>query len=198
LLQPLLYLDHFYQESYEQLQNLVIRHAKRGFYLLDRYSRLYTNHYLSPLHLFCLVHICDTVVRYDDSDEARRTEYIHYCFTSLEQAKVGYPLAGPLQKMFRTALSDYKVSVSDELEGIIGASARLGPEELLEACTRESYVQPVLQIVPNMETRLGQDFMDGYHQQYESRTVEQSQEERSSGTARGKQKRVEIGALLNQ
>lgn len=100
--------------------------------------------------------------------------------------------------MFRTALSDYKVSVSDELEGIIGASARLGPEELLEACTRESYVQPVLQIVPNMETRLGQDFMDGYHQQYESRTVEQSQEERSSGTARGKQKRVEIGALLNQ
>ena len=198
MLQPLLHLDYLYQESYKQLQNLVIKHARRGFYLLNRYSRLYTNYYLSPLHLFCLVHICDTVVRYDGSDEARRTEYIHYCFTSLEQAKVGYPLAGPLQKMFRTALSNYKVSISDELEGIIGASARIGPEELLEACTRESYVQPVLQIVPNMETGLGQDFMDGYHQQYESRTVEQAQEERSSGTARGKQKRVDIGALLNQ
>ena len=150
------------------------------------------------MHLFCLVHLCDAVVRYDAYDEATRTECIHYCFTSLEQAKVGYPLAGPLQKMFRLALSDYKIPISDELERIIGASARIGPEELLEACTRSSYVQPILQILPNMEPGLGQDFMDRFQEAFEGRLAQHSQEETSSGRPRGKQKRVDISALLNR
>lgn len=187
LLQPLLYRGEFYQESYEQLQSLVVRYAKQGLELLKRYSRLYTNYYLSPLYLFCLVHLCDAVVRYDASKEKSRTDYIYYCFTSLEQAKVGYPLAGPLQKMFRLALSDYGVLDPDEMERMIGASARIGPEELLEACTRPSYRLPIFQILPNVETSLGQDFMDGFRQSFQGRPVEQSQEKNTGGKERGKQ-----------
>ena len=79
----------------------------------------------------------------------------------------------------------------------MGASARIGPEELLEACTRSSYRQPIAQLLPNMAPRLGQDFIEGYQQLFKDRPTERATAEASSA-ARGKQKRVEIGALLNR
>ena len=199
LLQPLLHLnDQIYPESYEDLRSLLIKNATRGLELQDQYSKLYTNYYLSPIQLFCLVHLCDTIVRHDAPDNETRTDCIHFCFTTLEQAKVGYPLAGPLQRMFHVALSDYKIPISDEMERHIGSAARIGPEEMLEACTRSSYRQPIAQILPNMAPKLGQEFIDGYQQSFGARPSEQFEGQTSSKAARGKQKRGEIGALLNR
>ena len=194
----MLHLDQFYQESYEHLQSLVIRNSRRGLDLLVQYSRLYSNCYLSPVQLFCLVHLCDAVVRYDATDEASRTSCIQFCLSSLQQAKAGYSLAGPLQKMFRTALSDYKIPVTDEMEHLMGTSTHLGPEELLEACTRPSYRQPIVQILPNLVQTLGQDFMDGFQQHFGYSPEGQSVEHKPSAVTRGKQKRVDIGTLLNK
>ena len=197
LLQPLLQQEHFYQESYENLRTLLIKNARRGLELQDQYSRLYTPHYLSPIQLFCLVHLCDAIVRFDASDTASRTECIEFCLISLEQAKIGYTVAGPLQKMFHIALSDYGIPISGGLESHLGASIRIGPEDLLEACTRSSYRQPIAQLLPNMEPRLGQEFIEGYQQLFQGRPSERATAEASSA-ARGKQKRLEIGALLNR
>lgn len=138
------------------------------------------------------------MIRYEKaSDHANRNACIEFCLVSLEQAKIGYTVAGPLQKMFHVALSDYDIPISREMERHMGASIRIGPEDLLEACTRSSYRQPIAQLLPNMAPRLGQEFIDGYQQLFQGRPSEQATAEAAS-VARGKQKRLEIGALLNR
>ena len=195
LLQPLLHVDIRYQESHEQLVDLIVKHAEIGVELLTQYKSMYTNFYLSPLQLFCLVHLCDAVVRYDGhGNTTPRT--VAFCLTSLEEAKVGYKVAGPLQRMFRLSLTDYGIPVADELERMISVSARIGPEELVDVCTRPTYRQPLAQVTPRMEPDLGPDFMNGWQHLAESRSTEYLLgEEPHSGSARGK--RVDIDSLLN-
>lgn len=164
--------------------------------LLTQYKDTYTNFYLSPLQLFCLVHLCDAVVQYDGhGDTTPRT--VEFCLVSLEEAKVGYPVAGPLQKMFRLSLTEYGISVPNELERMMGISAHLGPEELLDACERPTYRQPMSQILPNMGAGIGQDFMNGRQRMAEERATEVRLEERSDSGANDRGKRLAIGSLLN-
>ena len=196
LLQPLLHLDQRDQESYRQLVWFVVNHARTGIELLVEHKTLYTNFYLSPLHLFCLVNLSDALVRYSDLDDANfRT--VEFCLTSLEEAKLGYPLAGSLQKMFRQSLTEYRIPVSDELERMIGASVRLGPEELLDACLRPTYKQPFAQIIPMMEADAGQGFMDGWQRIAEGKSAKLPLDGSPGSGSSGKGKTMEIGSLLN-
>ena len=158
--------------------------------LLTQYKRIYTNFYLSPIQLFCLVSLADALLRFDGHGDTT-SKTVEFCLTSLEEAKVGYPIAGPLQRMFRLSLTEYRIPVSDKLERMIGASARIGPEELLDACTRPTYKAPMAQIMPNMEPDLGQAFMDAWQH------LELPLGENSDSGSKGKGKRVEIGSLLN-
>ena len=197
LLQPLLSLNYFYQESYEQLVRFVVDHAKKGVELLAQYKSIYTNIYLSPLQLFCMVHLCDAVVRYDGpGGTTPRT--VEFCLTSLEEAKVGYPVAGPLQQMFRHSLTEYSIPIPEELEGMMGGvSARIGPEELLDACTRPTYKQPITQIIPNMEADSGQRFMDGWQRIAEGKSAEPPLGEVFGSGSYGRRTGLAIGSLLN-
>ena len=159
--------------------------------LLRQYKKIYSNCYLSPLQLFCLVHLSDALVRYDGQGEATpRT--VEFCLTSLEEAKAGYPIAGPLQKMFRVSLTEYRIRVSDELERSIRVPARMAPEQLLDACTRPTYKQPIAQITHNMEADLGQGFMDGLQ-----RLAEVPLEESPDSGSSSRGKRMDIPSLLN-
>lgn len=164
--------------------------------LLTQYKDTYTNFYLSPLQLFCLVHLCDAVVQYDGHGDTT-PRMVEFCLVSLEEAKVGYPVAGPLQKMFRLSLAEYSIPVPKELERMIGVSARIGPEELLDACVRPTYRQPIAQLLPNMEVGLGQDFMNGWQGIVESRSVEQPLGENFGSGSYGRGKRLAIDSLLN-
>ena len=191
LLQPLLHIDHFDPKSYKQLLWVVVNHAKIGMELLTRYKRIYSNFYLSPLQLFCLVNLADAVVLYDGhGDSTPRT--VEFCLTSLEEAKAGYPVAAPLQKMFCISLTEYGISISDELERMIRVPARMAPEQLLDACTRPTYRQPIAQITHNMEEGLGQAFMDGLQ-----RLADVSLEESLGSGSSSRGKIMDIRSLLN-
>ena len=196
LLQPILHLNHTDPESHLKLVRVVVNHAKIGMELLRQHAAIYTNNFLSPIHLFCLVILSDALVRYDDHGDATgRT--VEFCFTSLEEAKVGYSIAGPLQKMFRLSLTECRIPVSDKLERMIGASARMGPEELLEACTRSTYRQPIAQIMPNMEADLGPAFVNGWQHIADGRPPEMPLGESPVSGSQRKGKGIEIGSLLN-
>lgn len=197
LLQPLLHLDHLDQESYRHLLGFVVNHAKTGIELLVQYTSIFSNFYLSPLQLFCLVNLSDALVRYGELGDAT-VRTVEFCLSSLEEAKIGYPLAGALQKMFRQSLTEYRIPVSDELERMIGASMRLGPEDLLDACTRPTYRQPFAQIIPMMEADAGQGFMDRWQHIAEGRAAELPLEGSPGSDSSGKGKRIEIGSLLNE
>ncbi len=194
LFQPLLHLDKYYKASHDYLQGLVVKHGKAALVLLVQYRDAYSFRYLSPVLLFCIVHVCDALVRYD-AQGAAATETARFCLESLEEAKVGYPLAGPLQKMFRLALDDYSISIPDGLERLCGPPSRYGPEELLNACTRPSYQQPILQMLPNLDPGLAQDFMDDWEKLCEERP-KQDRPEGLSGQDR--QDSMQITSLLNR
>ena len=194
LFQPLLHLDKYYRASHDYLQGLVLKHAKIGLALLVQYRDAYSFRYLSPILLFCIVHICDVLVRYGNKG-ASAIDITRFCLESLEEAKVGYPLAGPLQKMFRLALDDYSISLPDELERLCGPAAKYGPEELLNACTRPSYQQPIMQMLPNLEPSLAQDFMDDWQKLCEERP-QQSRPVDIPESAR--QHSMHIDSLLNK
>ena len=175
---------------------MVVDHAKLGMELLSQYKRIYSYFYLSPLQLFYLVSLSDAVVRYDGNGETTpRT--VELCLTSLQEAKVGYPVAGSLQQMFRHSLSEYQIPVSDALERMIGASAHLGPEELLNACTRPTYKQPISQLMPALDADLGYAFLSRWQHLAESRSPELPLSESSGSGGNGKGKRVKIASLLN-
>lgn len=128
------------------------------------------------------------------SQDVSTIEAARFCLESLEEAKVGYPLAGPLQRMFRLALDDYNVLLPDELERMCGPSSKYGPEELLNACTRPSYQQPIVQLLPNLDKGLAQDFMDEWQKLCEERP-QQNRPVEFSGQE--KQMSMQITSVLN-
>ena len=194
LLLPLIHLDRIDQESYDDLRALVVRHARAGLQLLVQYRDIFSTSYLSPLQLLCLVQLCDAFLRYDSAGETAQT--IEFCFMCLEDAKPVYPVAAPLEKMFRNSLAEYNLPVPHELDELISRSAHLGPMELLDACTRTTYRQPFSQILPNLHGKAAQDFMA--RRQYLASQLRPSDEgfRPRSGTADSR-KRMEIGSVLN-
>ena len=190
----MIYLDHLNRDFYDKLISVVVQHARAGLHLLVRYREIYSNFYLSPFQLLCLIQLCDAVVRYD-STGGTTPQTIHFCLASLEEAKGGYPLAGPLQKMFRQAVADYNIPVPDEFEQMMGSAASLGPEDLLDACSRASYRQPINQLLPNMDRNMAEGFVAGW-QQLESR--ERPEKETPPAVfVDDRAQRLDIGSLLN-
>ncbi len=194
----MLYADNMGVVSYDLLQGLIVQYAHAGLGLLQQYRSAYSNSYLSPMQLVCMVLLCDTAVHYDAVGEAT-TQVIHFCLTSLQDAKRGYPVAGPLQKMFRNSLSEYNIPVPDDLERLIGASARISPEELLDAFTRPTYRQPIAQIRPNMDANLATDFLASWQHVFseDRATQDLSWETGRSGHDNGRGKKSDIGSILN-
>lgn len=174
--------------------NLVNHHARAGLRLLVQYRNIYSNFYLSPLQLLCIVELSDALIHYDATSEST-PQTLHFCMAALEDAKGGYPVAGPLQKMFRVALADYNIPVPNEIEQIMGPAASLGPEDLLEACTRATYRQPISQILHNMDVNLGEEFIEGWHHLEFREWTGRNMPRAVPGGNR--MRRVEIGSLLN-
>ena len=191
----MLHLDHMNRELYEQLQNLTVHHAKAGIQLLIQYRQTYSNTYLSPLLLLCLVQICDSLVHYDGIGDTT-PQTIEFCLTSLEEARAGYPLAGPLQKMFCDSLAEYNLALPDGLDDLISKSSRLGPEELLDACTRATYRQPISQFLPNVHETAAQEFISRWEHLFSQGRLSEERL-RATSVMSGAGKRVEIGSLLN-
>lgn len=130
----------------------------RGLDLLKLYRTHFSYKYQSPLQLFTTVHISDASIRFD-RDSPSTADTIRFCLESLQEAKAGYSIAGPLQQMFCNSMAEYQVPIPDDLVEVIHASSECEPENLLDACTRLTYKQPLKQILPNLDQNLGVDFV---------------------------------------
>lgn len=189
LFQPLLEVD---DSGDGYIVRLLLQHARRGADLLLTYSRMYTAIYQSPLQLFVVAHICDALVRFDRDSEST-PEVLRFCLETLQEARVSYAVAGPLQQMFCLAIADYGIPLSEDLAQLAESFSHYGPEEMLEACTRITYRQPSSQILSNLESSIARDFShirrhmaDGY-----------PPEAGGEGASSGKQIRMQIRSLLN-
>lgn len=158
--------------------------------LMLQYQRMYTAVYQSPLQLFVVVHICDALVRLDGGNEST-SEVTRFCLETLQDARISYALAGPLQRMFCLALEEYGVPLSDDMKQLAESFSQYGPEEMLEACTRITYRQPSSQL--HLTSEIAREFSytrthmpDGHPPEAEG-----------DGASSGNQLRMRIKSLLN-
>ena len=171
----------------------MVYHARTGLRLHIQYRDAYSYFYLSPIQLLCLVQLCDAVIRYDAAgEESPQTMYL--CFTALEEAKDGFPIAGALEKMFHNSLTEYKLQVPPELEEIARRLRDYGPGDLLDACTRPTYRQPVSQIVPNIQDDAAETFISRWERLFSQRGLPEGRPRAASG---GEGPKLNIGSLLN-
>ena len=174
------------------LLTLTLQHARRGMDLLLQYQRMYTAVYQSPLQLFVVVHICDTLVRFDSGNEST-PELIRFCLETLQDARVSYALAGPLQRMFCIAVEEYGIPLPMGLNDLAQSVSQYGPEEMLEACTRITFRQPSSQIQLRLKPGIARDFTFIRTRMADGEPPEAEGSESSSG----QQVRMQIKSLLN-
>lgn len=188
-LEPLLEVD---DSGGGHILRLMLQHARRGADLLLLYTTMYTAVYQSPLQLFVVVHICDALVRFDRHHEST-PEVIRFCLETLQDARVSYTLAGPLERMFCQAISDYGIALSDDLSELAHSISHYGPEEMLEACTRITYRQPSSQILSNLEPGIAREFS---RLQMHMADGDPSEAE-AEGASSGREVSMRIQSLLN-
>ncbi|KAL8818694.1 MAG: hypothetical protein Q9191_007885 [Dirinaria sp. TL-2023a] len=174
------------------MEDILLSHAHRGLELLVQYRNVYGAFYQSPLQLFCLVHICDAIVTHD-AHGSSTTDVIRFCIEDLQEAKAGYPLAGPLQRMFANSMAESNVAIPSDLERLVGPSHQYQLDDLLNACTRPSYKISIAQLRPNISPTLAHDFMDEWR-----KVADEQQHGELNATSTGAAPRsMHINALLN-
>lgn len=159
-LSPLLHSPYFATADQESLRALVIFHAQSGMEMLEHCRRLYSSRYLSPLVTMCTLHISDAVIRHSlqpqNSKFARDT--ILFCFESLQEAGAGFRICGPLQELFRRTVVGSSLSLPDNLEDLMEPPQNFGVDEILGACTRLEYTQPLSQVLNHIDPSIGSDW----------------------------------------
>lgn len=150
LLRPLLDLEGFPSPLIEEV---IWKHAQRGLFLLDEHYRIqYTCRYQPVLQMFGVLHLTDTIARFFTAGVDRPSkdgpEAIQLGLEVLLQSEMGFPIAGPLQEMLcRTA---NKCSIRPKTLTELTLSPRKHQifriNDLIDACTRPTYVQPVAEI----------------------------------------------------
>lgn len=76
-----------------------------------------------------MIHICEAFTRYggDTMQDPDCPEIVDFCLRALEQNLVSYPIAGPLQQMFRSSLTDQGLSLPAELTRQVRAAMQYSP-----------------------------------------------------------------------
>ena len=140
--------------------DIAVNHARKNYEALRLYRELYTCRYQPSLQTFCLLHTCDVLIRYSPNQPSA-TGVVENCLLYLKESadgKGGFPVCGPLQEMFRRSAIECHVRLPDNIYDLMGGSTNYTSENLLDACTRLSYQQPVERVVASMEDTTSDDF----------------------------------------
>ncbi|KAJ9635972.1 hypothetical protein H2199_008327 [Coniosporium tulheliwenetii] len=154
LFQPLLAYDGFSDATRQHIRSIAIQSAQAGLQILERYQRIFSNRYQTPLQAFCLVHLCDTLIR----QRVNAQEAIQFCLEMLHEALAGFLFIGPLQSMFCQTVKEYGLALPDNHEELRNGRMSYSTEELLDTCERITYVQPVGILVQRIDPSISEEF----------------------------------------
>ncbi|KAL8934880.1 MAG: hypothetical protein Q9216_005689 [Gyalolechia sp. 2 TL-2023] len=156
-LTPMLQSGYFAGPNLHELQGLVIKHAQQGIEIMEHARRLYSARYLTPLLSFCVVHIGDALVRYSPH-EPPGSDVVEFCLGLLQQASVGFAICGPLQELYRRTAYECGVQLPANIETITGQLGSYGMDDILDACTRLDYKQPVDQSIRHIADNIAEEW----------------------------------------
>ncbi|PMD47099.1 hypothetical protein L207DRAFT_522551 [Hyaloscypha variabilis F] len=150
LLRPLLDLEGFPSPLIEEI---IWTNAQQGLFLLDEHYRTqYTCRYQPVLQMFSILHISDLVARFFpggvEGGSKDGPEAIQFGTEALIQSRAGFPVAGPLQEMLRKTAKECSIRFPmNELMAVPKSPRGIyRTDDLIDACTRPSYIQPVNEI----------------------------------------------------
>ena len=169
---------------------IVVFHARSSIELLAHARRLYSARFCMPLLSFCLVHVCDSLVRFSPQ-EPPASDTVEFCLEVLQQTSAGFALCGPLQSLFCQTAEECSVQLSDELRAVMGTFDHYVMDDILDACTRLSYTQPIHQILLRIDPHIANDWPGEWQRQVMAVT---RQARRASSSS---ERYMHIGNLLN-
>ena len=187
---PLLHCGLFSPDDHAELVRIAVFHARSGVELLVHARRLYSARFVMPLLTFCLVHVCDCLVRFSPQ-EPPAPDTVNFCLEVLQENSAGFALCGPLQSLFCRTAEECGVQCSDELRDVMGSFDHYGMDDILDACTRLSYTQPIDQILLRIDPNIARDWSGEWQRQ----VVAASGPPRRGSSSSGRY--MQIGNLLN-
>lgn len=146
---------------------MALQSARLGLQILERYQRVFTNRYQTPLQAFCLVHLCDTLIR----QRVNAQEAVEFCLEMLHEALAGFPFIGPLQAMFCQEAKEYGLALPENLEELMNGRVTYSTEDMLDTCERITYVQPVDMLVERIDPSMAEEFGKAWQRFIESSTL---------------------------
>ena len=175
------------------LRGLIQHHAMAGLQLLLQHHRMYSPRYATPLHSFCLLHICDALIQSSDLDAPNpaipsTSEIATFCLDSLEVISLTHPVAAVFNNMFCKVLADMNLPIPPSPTGN-ERTPNYDREAFQAACERETYQAPTFQFVHNMQEGLGRRFVDLLQAQSGAgqENPEQMAEDKGKGKGKGKE-----------
>ncbi|MCJ1437836.1 hypothetical protein MMC27_007223 [Xylographa pallens] len=187
LLAPLVASGYFREEEDRHIRNTLTNHARNGLNLIAHGNRLYSSRYGMPITAFCLLHMGDALIQYS-MDESLAPNVVTFCLDILQQNRAGFPLCGPLQQLFRQNAKDRGIEPEQDIKTMVGPDDRYGVDNILDACTRLEYSQPVDQIKRYIDRNIGGNWTEEWNKQ-----MDQQRPRRPSTADRS----MQITSLLN-
>ncbi|MCJ1397562.1 hypothetical protein MMC11_000756 [Xylographa trunciseda] len=188
LLAPLAASGYFHEEDDRHIRNTLTNHARTGLNLVAHGNRLYSSRYGMPITAFCILHLGDALMKYS-SDESLAQNVLTFCLDILQQNRAGFPLCGPLLQMFLQNAKQRGIEPDQDVDARAGSHDRYGVDQILDACTRLEYSQPVDQIKRYIDRNIGEDWTEEWNKQ-----MDQPRPRRQSTTDRS----MQITSLLNK
>lgn len=183
LFQPLLNYHQFSRTTLEHVRSITIQAAQDGVKVLRAHRQLFSGRYQTPLQAFCTIHLCDTVIRCRQSDTDAQ-EAVEFCLQTLHDALPGFVFVGPLQAMFCQTVLDQHLLLPKEVNKLMGGRTQYGPEELLDACERVTYMQPVELLLERLDPLIAdsferewQNFIEEHGAAIDEHVIERTREE---------------------
>ena len=126
-------------------------------------QHVYTLRFALPLISFCTVYLGDALLvqsphwRHAPPNKGA-TEVLRICLELLQQTRAGFPLCGPLQKLFHERAIELDVDIPNGMGEVLGSFAHYDVDSILDTCNRLSYTLPLERIVPLFNPKIAEEW----------------------------------------
>ena len=165
----------------QEIRKIIATHALQGLGHIQRATRLYTARFHMPILSFCCVHLADAAIVYEHH---RGPEALQIAMNALQETRAGFDLCGPLQELLRQRAVACNIQIPSSISPLLGSLSHFGMDEILDACTRLSFTQPLKQILSHFDGEVTEE-------ESGSRTTDLPRQTPSAT------QRMQIDALLN-
>lgn len=171
LLNPLLQCDKLSDSARAELKRLVVLHGRRGLEILEHADRLYSCRYQMPLIAFCMLHLSDALLRQSPTYPPA-SQVVTFCLEILGQSCGGFAVSSKLQEMVRRIAAEYNVPLPKQSREVSSPDTSYGLDEILDTCTRLTYLQPTDQYAHNIDDSIGEEWPEEWERVMTSQDAE--------------------------